>query len=84
MVKFPTWILDCDSHSPTLLDLFLTSETSICYTMAFPPLGNSGHVVASVSIDFQSNSQWDPLFHCIAYDYSRADWDGLHDRLRDV
>ena len=25
-----------------------------------------------------------PRFHHIAYDYSRADWDGLHDHLRDV
>ena len=24
------------------------------------------------------------LFHCIAYDCSRADWDGLCDHLRDV
>ena len=24
------------------------------------------------------------LFHCIGYDYSCADWDGLHDHLRDV
>ena len=23
-------------------------------------------------------------FHCIAYDYCRADWDGLCDHLRDV
>ena len=23
-------------------------------------------------------------FHCIAYDYSRADWDGLRDHLRNV
>ena len=23
-------------------------------------------------------------FHCVAYDYSRADWDGLRDYLRDV
>ena len=27
---------------------------------------------------------WDALFHYIAYDYSRADWDGLHDYSRDV
>ena len=25
-----------------------------------------------------------PRFHRIAYDYSRADWDGLHDHLKDV
>ena len=48
--------------------------------MAFPQLGNSDHVV-SVSIDFPSNSQRDAPFHRIAYDYSRADWDGLRDHL---
>ena len=52
--------------------------------MAFPPLGNSDHVVVSVSIDFPTNSQQDAPFHRIAYDYSRADWDGLCDHLRDV
>ena len=84
MVNFPTRISDCDSHSPALLDLFISSDTSICSTMAFPPLGNSDHVVVSVSIDFPTNSQQDAPFHCIAYDYSRADWDGLCDHLRDV
>ena len=52
--------------------------------MAFPLLGNSAHVFVSVSIDFPSNSQRDTLFHCIAYDYPRADWDGLRDHLRYV
>ena len=52
--------------------------------MAFPARGNSDHLVVSVSIDFPSNSQQDSLFHHIAYDYSRADWDGLRDHLRDV
>ena len=51
--------------------------------MAFRPLGNSDHVVVSVSIDLSSNSQWDALFHRILYDYSGADWDGLCDHLRD-
>ena len=62
VVNFPTRIPDCDSHGPALLDLFLTSDASICSTMAFPPLGNSDHVVVSVSIDFPSYSQWDPHF----------------------
>ena len=53
--------------------------------MAFPPLGNSDHVLLSVSIDFPIiNSKQDTPFHRMAYDYSRADWDGLHDHLRDV
>ena len=41
-------------------------------------------VVLSVSFDFPSNSQQVSLFHCIAYDYSHANWDGLCDHLRDV
>ena len=45
MVNFPTQIQDCDSHSPPLLYLFISSDTSICSTMAFPPLGNSDHVI---------------------------------------
>ena len=77
-------IPDCDSHSPALLDLFLSSDASICSTMAFPPLGNSDHVVVSVSIDFPLNAKQDTPFHRMAYDYSRADWDGLCDHLRDV
>ena len=81
MVNFPTLFLDGDSHSPALLDLFLSSDTSLCSTMAFPPLGNSNHVVVLVSIDFPSKSQQDALFYRIAYDYSRSDWDGLHEHL---
>ena len=52
--------------------------------MAFPPLGNSDHVVVLVSTDFPTISQRDAPFYCIAYDYSRANWDGLPDHLRDV
>ena len=73
MVNFLTRIPDCDSHSPALLDLFISSDASICSTMAFPPLENSDHVVVSVSIHFPSYSQWDALFHRIAYNYSHAD-----------
>ena len=54
MVIFPTQIPDCDSHSPALLDLFLSSDATICSTMAFPTLGNSDYVFVSVSIDFHN------------------------------
>ena len=43
MIHFPTRMLDSDFHSPALLDLF---------TMTFPPLGNSDHVVVLLSIKF--------------------------------
>ena len=84
MVDFPSRITDCDSHRSGLLCLFLSFDASICSMMASPPLGNSDHVVISVSIDFPSNSQWDGLFRRIAFDYSCADWDGLCDHLREV
>ena len=77
MVNFPTRIPDCDCHSFVLLDLFLSSGASICSTIAFPPLGNSDHVIVSVSNDFLSNSQQDALFHLIAYDYPHADGDSF-------
>ena len=84
IVNFPAGIPDCDCHSPALLNLFISSDASIFSTMAFPSLGNSDHVVVSVSIDFPLNSHRDTPFHRIAYYYSHANWDGLRDHLRDV
>ena len=82
MVNFPTRIPDCNSHSPAFLDLFLSSDVSICSTMAFVlQYWEILIMLSSVSIDFPSNSQWDALFHCIAYGYSPAGWDGFCDYL---
>ena len=41
VVNFPTRIPDRDCHSPALLNLFLSSDASICSTM-----GNSDHVAS--------------------------------------
>ena len=84
MLNFPTWIPNYDYYSPTFLDLFVSFDASICSTIAFPSLGNSGHVFVSRSIDFLSNSNRDIAFHHIAYHYSCADWNSLCDHLRDV
>ena len=40
------------SHSHVLLDLFLSSDSWIFPTVAFPPFRNSDHVVVPISIDF--------------------------------
>ena len=61
MVNFPMRVLGCNSHSLAVLDLFISSDASICSAMVFPPLGNSDHVV-SVSIDFLSKSQQNAHF----------------------
>ena len=65
------------------MDLFISSGASICSVMVFFPLENSD-VVVSLSIDFPSNLQQDPLLHQITYGCSRADWDGLHDHVKDA
>ena len=67
MFNFSTWIHERDTHSAALLDLFISSDASICSTVLFPPLQNFDHIVVSVSIDFPSN------FHRSAYVYSWAD-----------
>ena len=74
LLRWLTFLLrsQTDSHSPALLDFFLSFDASICSATAFPPLGNSDNVV-SVSIDFPSNLQWDASFYHIAYDYSQVD-----------
>ena len=64
MVNFPTWIPNCDCHSPPPLDLFISTDASICSTVVFLPLGNSDHVVASDSINFLSNLKGNKWFLC--------------------
>ena len=73
--------------SPALLDFFLSSDTSICSTVALPPLGNSDHVAVSVSIDFSTNSKrsisshsfW--LFLCwlrwSLWSFERCSWEDI-------
>ena len=62
MVNFPTWIADCHSHSPALLDLFLSSDASICSTKASPPLGNSDHVLSQFPLTFHHIYKRMPCF----------------------
>ena len=71
-------------NDKTTYGLTLSSDPSICFTVAFPPLENSDNVTLSVSIDFHSNSKRDGPFHRTAYTYSCADWDGLCDHFRDI
>ena len=61
-VNFPTRIPECDSYNPALLDFLLSCDASICSTMAFPALGNSDHLVVSVSIDFPKIQNGIPRF----------------------
>ena len=84
MIDFSTWIPDRGSHIPSLLDLFISVNPNICSAVVFPSLGNSYHVVVSVSIYFLSSSKANALFHRSAFDYSVPDLGVLRDHLRYV
>ena len=61
----------------------ITSDASICSTMAFPPIGKFWSCCLNfhwLSIKLSTGC---PIHH-ISYHYSRADWNGLCDHLRDV
>ena len=84
MANFPTRILDCDSHSPALLNLFLSSDTLV-------------FVLQWLSFDWEMSimllSQFPLIFHHIyngmpCFITLRMTilvliWDGLCDHLRD-
>ena len=84
IVDFPTRFPDRDDHNPHLLDLFLTSNPTICKPSVLSPLGNSDHAV--VQIDISSNFKPAPEapFHRTLYSYHRGDWDSFRDLLRDI
>ena len=56
-------------------DLFISSDTSICFIMVFPPLENSV---------FCLSFYWIFVKLIARFPISRADWDGLHGHLKDV
>lgn len=84
IVEFPTRIPDCQAHRPALLDLFLTSSPDNCAVKPLPALGSSDHCVVAVTVDFMVQNKKDAPFHRTVFDYSRADWDGFRDHLRDI
>ena len=51
----------CLSHSPALLDLFLSSDASICSRITSPSLGNSDDVAVSIFTDCPSKSKKNAL-----------------------
>ena len=72
MVNSPMRIRDCDSHSHLSHIFFLLMLVFVLQWLSL-----------HWEILIMLFHQWDALFHGIAYDYY-ADWDGLHNHLRDV
>ena len=65
LLRWLTFLIKSQTVIVTVLFfwIYFSSDASICFTMALPPLGKSDHVAASVSIDFPSYSRRDAPFH---------------------
>ena len=83
-LNFSIWIPDCDSHDPTFLVSFIFCDPKICSTVVLHQLGSSDHILILVFVEFPSKSKGKAPFHCTTFNYSRAEWDDLHDHLRDL
>ena len=80
-----TFLLEFQTVALTILLLWINFFLlTLYFRVAFPPLGNSDRVAVSFSIDFPINAKKDDLFHCVAYNYFLANWDGLCDHFKDV
>lgn len=84
IIDFPTRFPDREDQSPSLLDLFLTSNPDICKASGEAPLGNSDHGVVSVLASLNCKASQESPFHRTLFSYERGDWDSFRDFLRDV
>ena len=83
-VDFPTRFPDRDDQSPSLLDLFLSSNPAICKTSPLSPLGNSDHGIVCLDIALCTKSAQESPFHRTLFSYERGDWDSFRDFIRDA
>ena len=56
LVDFPTRFPDRDDQTPSLLDLFLSSNPNVCNASVLSRLGNSDHAVVNVDISLSSKA----------------------------
>ena len=83
-VDFPTRFPDRDDQSPSLLDLFLSSNPDICMTSPRSSLGNSDHCIVWLDIALCSKSAQESPFHRTLFSYEKGDWDSFRDFIRDA
>jgi len=82
IVNFPTRFPDNPNHFPSLLDLCLVSDPSLCSVSPCSPLGGSDHAMISLKL-LSCTSPSDTPYHRTSYYYLKADWDSFRDFIRD-
>ena len=73
-LQHPIPIPDCLGDTSNILDLYLTSNSSVCYVKLFSPLGSSNHNPISVSCPVAPVS---PLERRCFLRYTSAKWDDV-------
>ena len=80
MVNFPTRIPDCDSLSPALLDLFISSYFLV-FVLQWLSLHLESLIIFLSQFPLTFHHTHNRMPHFIEF---RPDWNGLCDRLREV
>ena len=72
-VDFPTPTPDRSDQSPSLLDLFFTSNPDICKVSFDAPLGGSNHVVVSAKVSLICQAAHESPIHRTLFSYEQGD-----------
>ena len=84
IIDGPTRVPDVTGHTPSLLDLFLTSSPNTCTHSICSPLGSSDHCLIEVNIESKCVQTNDVPFHRRVFRYSKADWNGFRNFISDI
>ncbi|XP_013173125.1 PREDICTED: RNA-directed DNA polymerase from mobile element jockey-like, partial [Papilio xuthus] len=77
LVSSPTRIPDVDDHTPSLLDLLLTSHPDSYLVSVDAPLGSSDHCLIRTRVPISRRPRVKPNGHRRVWHYRSADWDGM-------
>ncbi|KAJ0180875.1 hypothetical protein K1T71_002960 [Dendrolimus kikuchii] len=79
MVSNPTRIPDIETHTPSLLDLLLTTHPEGYQVSVEAPLGSSDHCLVRCVVPVVENGRPRPSGTRHVWHYKSADWDGLRE-----
>ncbi|CAG4949277.1 unnamed protein product [Colias eurytheme] len=77
LVSAPTRIPDVEDHTPSLLDLFLSSHPDDYQITVAAPLGSSDHCLVQSTVPIIRQTRPRPAGYRRVWHYRSADWDGM-------
>ncbi|CAG4907437.1 unnamed protein product [Colias eurytheme] len=77
LVPSPTRVPDIEDHTPSLLDLFLTSSPDNYEVNVVAPLGSSDHCLIRCTVPLSRQSRCRPASSRRVWHYGSTDWDGM-------